>query len=97
MYPERDRLISMTRRHFFGRGAAGIGMAALAGLLDDDACAENLPVPATHGAPRTPRRTPRRIHVDPCALAAWPSSATTALRRFAPLQPNQTGFGCRQR
>jgi hypothetical protein len=34
---QRDRLISLTRRHFFGRGAAGIGMAALAGLLGGDA------------------------------------------------------------
>ncbi|MBK9171222.1 MAG: DUF1501 domain-containing protein [Bryobacterales bacterium] len=33
----------MTRRHFFGRGATGIGMAALASLLKQDAEAAALP------------------------------------------------------
>src|SRR6202041_700491 len=56
----RDRLISMTRRHFFGRGAAGVGMAALAGLLSGDARAENPPVPVAHGGlPGLPHFAPK--------------------------------------
>ncbi len=34
MDPRLDRRLSMTRRHFFGLGSAGIGTAALASLLD---------------------------------------------------------------
>lgn len=32
MNPVRDTLEQMTRRHFFGRGAMGLGAAALASL-----------------------------------------------------------------
>ena len=31
--PVRDRQLAINRRQFFGRGATGIGTAALAGLL----------------------------------------------------------------
>ncbi|MGI8988122.1 MAG: DUF1501 domain-containing protein [Bryobacteraceae bacterium] len=34
MNPERENALSVTRRHFFARGSAGIGVAALASLLD---------------------------------------------------------------
>src|SRR5437764_8965610 len=36
MGPLREFQQAITRRHFFGRGAAGVGVAALATLLDDD-------------------------------------------------------------
>ena len=39
MDPIRDYGLSLTRRHFFGRSAVGIGTAALASLLDRDALA----------------------------------------------------------
>ncbi len=39
MDPIQDYGLSLTRRHFFGRSAVGIGTAALASLLDRDAFA----------------------------------------------------------
>src|SRR5262245_1332117 len=36
MQPIRESQLLLTRRHFFGRSAAGIGVAALASLLHDD-------------------------------------------------------------
>src|SRR5215218_1622459 len=36
MDPLNDRLLTMTRRQFFGRTSVGIGTAALASLLGDD-------------------------------------------------------------
>jgi len=35
----------LTRRHFFGKASAGIGVAALASLLGDDACADSVKFP----------------------------------------------------
>ena len=39
MDPIQDYGLSLTRRHFFGRSAVGIGAAALASLLGRDAFA----------------------------------------------------------
>jgi hypothetical protein len=39
----------LTRRHFFGLNATGIGIAALAGLLGRDARAETAPAPKVYG------------------------------------------------
>src|SRR6185436_6350719 len=47
MDPVRDHGLFLTRRHFFGRTAAGIGTAALASLLDQDLRAAP-PAPALH-------------------------------------------------
>ena len=64
MDSQRDRLISLTRRHFFGRGAAGIGMAALAGLLSGEARAESQPLPTPHGGlPGLPHFAPKAKRV----------------------------------
>lgn len=55
MNPERELLLTLTRRHFFGRTATGIGAAALAALLPRTAQAggglEGLP----HFAPKAKR------------------------------------------
>jgi hypothetical protein len=42
MDPIRERQLLMTRRHFFGRSAAGIGAAALASLLTPEAFANTV-------------------------------------------------------
>ncbi len=39
MNPLRERYLQMTRRHFFGRSAAGIGTAVLASLFENDGLA----------------------------------------------------------
>ena len=39
MYPLLENQRLLTRRHFFGRAATGIGVAALASLLDDSLAA----------------------------------------------------------
>jgi hypothetical protein len=48
MDPIRERALLLTRRHFFGRTATGIGVAALASLLDRDRAAADPPAPARH-------------------------------------------------
>ncbi len=37
MHPLRDHALALTRRHFFGRAATSVGVAALATLLAEDA------------------------------------------------------------
>src|SRR5687767_7987536 len=39
MHPADERALLLSRRHFFGRSATGIGVAALASLLGRDASA----------------------------------------------------------
>src|SRR5207248_2994123 len=48
MNPLSERALLLTRRHFFGRTATGIGVAALASLLDRDRAAADPPAPARH-------------------------------------------------
>ncbi|HEY0981236.1 DUF1501 domain-containing protein [Schlesneria sp.] len=48
------RADKLTRRHFFGRSATGLGTAALASLLGRDTQANN-PLPVSHIAPRAKR------------------------------------------
>src|SRR5213594_3159761 len=63
MNPEIERQLLLTRRHFFGRTAAGIGTAALASLLDPRLFAAAPPLPgpapgllrALHFAPKAKR------------------------------------------
>jgi hypothetical protein len=55
---ETERLL--TRRHFFGRSAAGVGVAALATLLRDDARAET---PSHGGLPGLPHFAPKAKRV----------------------------------
>src|SRR5229473_36616 len=54
----------LTRRHFFGRGAAGIGVAALAGLLGDSLQAETTENAKLHGGlPGLPHFAPKAKRV----------------------------------
>ena len=56
----------LTRRHFFGRGAGAVGVAALASLLDERAFADaGSPkplgaLPAFHHAPKAKRIASRK-------------------------------------
>jgi hypothetical protein len=62
MDPVRDHGLCLTRRHFFGRTAAGIGTAALASLLDQDLRA----APRAEGpapAPHLPAKAKRVIYL----------------------------------
>ena len=63
MDPLREQRLLLTRRHFFGRAATGIGAAALGSLLNPRLFASESPVPAapeyplkgTHFAPKAKR------------------------------------------
>jgi len=48
----------ISRRHFFGRSATGIGVAALASLLNDEVQAARPRAPAEFGLPEFPNFTP---------------------------------------
>src|SRR5262245_40522675 len=58
MDPIQDHLRTMTRRHFFGAGALGLGTAALASLLPQRAPAAEAASP-TGGLPDLPHFAPR--------------------------------------
>ena len=60
MDPRSEAQLLLTRRHFFGLGSTGIGVAALAGLLNGDlqAAGEALP-----GMPHFPPRAKRVIYL----------------------------------
>src|SRR5215472_12588340 len=51
MDPIHDRCVCMTRRHFFGLNAAGIGTAVLASLLERDLLADEAPKAAASDRP----------------------------------------------
>jgi hypothetical protein len=63
MNPSREQALLITRRHFFGRAAAGIGAAALGSLLNPrlfsalavEGDAQKLPLGQAHYAPRAKR------------------------------------------
>ena len=57
MDPVYEHLQTMTRRHFFGRSALGLGTAALASLLPREACADAQP--QTGGLPGLPHFAPK--------------------------------------
>ncbi len=61
MHPMHQQLQSMTRRHFFGRTALGLGTAALASLLPRRGRADELATvnPMTGGLPNMPHFTPK--------------------------------------
>lgn len=58
MHPFQEHLQTMTRRHFFGRTALGLGTAALASLLPERAAAKETAT-ATGGLPGLPHFAPR--------------------------------------
>src|SRR6266853_504926 len=63
MNPLLEKSLLMTRRHFFGRTSAGIGIAALATLLDGDASASAATKTATGGLPHFKPRARRVIYL----------------------------------
>jgi len=63
MYPFEDPRLELTRRHFFGRTAAGIGAAALAQLLQRDLPAVETDTSRQSGLPGLPHFAPRAKRV----------------------------------
>jgi hypothetical protein len=59
MNPLHDRRQMLTRRHFFGRSALGLGTAALASLLPERARAGDSAAPQTGGLPGLPHFAPK--------------------------------------
>src|SRR5688572_31104783 len=59
MAPIHDHLNALTRRHFFAKGAMGLGTAALATLLDGRAASAQQPAVRFGGLPSLPHFTPR--------------------------------------
>jgi Protein of unknown function (DUF1501) len=56
MDPLRETKLLMTRRHFFGRCGAGVGVAALAALLEESGLAQQTGLPGLpHFAPKAKR------------------------------------------
>src|SRR6266511_1743562 len=56
MDPLRETKLLMTRRHFFGRFGAGVGVAALASLLEESGLAQQTGLPGLpHFAPKAKR------------------------------------------
>jgi hypothetical protein len=72
MDPLLESRLLMTRRHFFGRTAAGLGAAALGSLLNPGLFAASGP-PAIAGAPGQPHFTPRARRVIYLFMAGGPS------------------------
>jgi hypothetical protein len=85
---ERETRLLLTRRHFFGRAAAGIGGAALASLLDPRLFAGAQPSPAAGQAPGgLPHFAPRVKRVIYLFMSGGPSHIDLldykpALRRY---------------
>ena len=65
--PRREHDLMLTRRQLFGRGALGLGTAAMAGLLGDDLLAEN------KGLPDLPHHTPKAKRVIYLFMSGGPS------------------------
>lgn len=61
MTPLHGTVSFLTRRHFFGRTAAGLGTAALASMLADDAKADASRVGGLDGVPHFPPKVKRVI------------------------------------
>src|SRR5438552_19115569 len=59
MNPYLQAKLLLTRRHFFSRGASGIGIAALASLLNRDLRAAEEGPPTTGGLPGLPHCPPK--------------------------------------
>src|SRR4051812_14510519 len=76
MDPAAERRLLLTRRRFFGRAAAGLGVAALASLLARDLGAAT----ATGGLPGPPHFTPRARRV----IYLFQSGAPSQIDLFDP-------------
>src|SRR6266404_2727655 len=63
MNPFLESQLLLTRRHFFGRSAAGIGVAALAALLNDNAAGQQAASGGLAGLPHFPPTARRVIYL----------------------------------
>jgi hypothetical protein len=63
MDPIQDHMRVMTRRHFFGAGAMGLGTAALASLLPPRAAAQESPTGGLPGLPHFAPKAKRAIYL----------------------------------
>src|SRR4051812_12105208 len=63
MHPLLEHRLLINRRHFFGRTATGIGLAALASLLEAERPAAAAGAEATGGLPGLPHFTPKAKRV----------------------------------
>src|SRR5438067_519778 len=63
MHPIHDRLQAMTRRHFFGRSAVGLGTAALTSLLGQQRAASAESSGGLPGLPHFPPTAKRAIYL----------------------------------
>jgi len=73
MDPIREQQLLTTRRHFFGRSAAGIGVAALGSILSRDGWAANSPLIAPAAGPDKTHFTPKAKRVIYLFMAGGPS------------------------
>ncbi len=73
MAPICDYLELETRRQFFGKGACGIGAAALASLMSAESLGSNITTSATGGLPGLPNFAPRARRVIFLFMAGAPS------------------------
>ncbi|MEE3285174.1 MAG: sulfatase, partial [Planctomycetota bacterium] len=74
MNPLREAKLIETRRHFFGRTAAGIGTAALSSLLNPDLfSAESPPQATVGGLPGLPHFAPKAKRVIYLFMSGAPS------------------------
>src|SRR5437762_419053 len=75
MNPIQAHLQSMTRRHFFARGALGLGTAALASLLPERAAAAASPTGGLAGLPHFAPKAKRAIYLfmneGPSQMDMW--------------------------
>jgi hypothetical protein len=67
----RDHLLALTRRHFFRRGALGLGAAALASLLPRETASAAPAVGLTHFAPRAKRAIYLFMNGGPSQQDLW--------------------------
>src|SRR5437763_1164026 len=70
MNPLQEQLQLMTRRHFFGRGALGLGTAALATMLPGRASASGM-TSGLHFAPRAKRAIHLFMNGGPSQIDMW--------------------------
>src|SRR5215475_2536487 len=63
MDPLSERALSMTRRHFFSRTSTGLGVAALATLLNENARADASATGGLPGLPHFPPTAKRVIYL----------------------------------
>ena len=75
MHPAHERALLLSRRHFFGRTATGIGTAALASLLAEKATAK--PGQRVGGLPALPHFAPKAKRAIYLFMSEGPSQMDT--------------------